>query len=125
MSQTRRTFGASVFSTSSRLATSSVWRLEIPVTLPPGWASFSTMPAPTGSPTSVKTMGTLVVASLAAWVAASWLVTIRSTPALTSASAAAGIASSLPSVKRMSNVTSRPSSMPSSLSPALRPSTVG
>ena len=70
-------------------------------------------------------MGTLFVASFAAWVAASWLVKIRSTPALTRASAAAGIASSFPSVKRMSNVTSRPSTKPSSLSPALSPSTVG
>jgi signal transduction histidine kinase len=60
-----------------------------------------------------------------AWAAASWLVKIRSTPDFTRASAAAGIASSLPSVKRMSKVTSRPSWMPSSLSPALRPSTVG
>ena len=48
MSQTRRTAGASVLSTSRRLATSSVWRLETPVTLPPGWASLATMPAPTG-----------------------------------------------------------------------------
>ena len=83
------------------------------------------MPAPTGSPTRVNTIGTLFVASFAACVAASWLVKIRSTPALTRASAAAGIASSLPSVKRMSNVTSRPSSKPCSLSPALSPSTVG
>src|SRR5712691_4709379 len=125
MSQTRRMAGASVLRTSRRLATSSVWRLDTPVTLPPGWVSLPTMPAPTGSPTSVNTMGTLSVASFAAWVAASWLVKIRSTPDLTSASAAAGIAASFPSVKRMSNVTSRPSSKPSSLSPALSPSTVG
>src|SRR5213595_1967447 len=92
MSQTRRTAGVSVLSTSRRLATSSVWRLDTPVTLPPGRASWPTMPAPTGSPTRVNTMGTLSVASLAAWVAASWLVKIRSTPALTRASAAAGIA---------------------------------
>ena len=83
------------------------------------------MPAPTGSPTSVNTIGTLFVASFAACVAASWLVKIRSTPLLTSASAAAGIASSFPSVKRMSNVTSRPSTKPSAVSPALSPSTVG
>ena len=83
------------------------------------------MPAPIGSPTSVNTIGTLFVASRAAWVAASWLVTMTSTPPLTRASAAAGIVSSLPSVNRMSNVTSRPSWKPCSLSPALSPSTVG
>ena len=79
------------------------------------------MPAPTGSPTRVNTIGTLFVASFAAWVAASWLVKIRSTPALTRAAAAAGIASSLPSVKRMSNVTSRPSSSAELLEPGLEP----
>src|SRR4030095_16816573 len=125
MSQTRRTDGSSVFRTSRRLAISSVCRLDTPVTLAPGWASLPTMPAPTGSPTRVNTMGTLSVASLAGLVAASWLVKIRSTPALTSASAAAGIVFSFPSVKRMSNVTSRPSSKPSPLSPPLSPSTVG
>ena len=97
----------------------------MPVTLLPGCARLATIPAPTGSPTRVNTMGTVSVASFAAWVAASWLVKMRSTRALTRASAATGIAFSLPSVKRMSNVTSRPSSRPSSLSPALRPSTVG
>src|SRR5262245_29557786 len=83
------------------------------------------MPAATGSPTSVKTIGSVGVAALAAWVAASLLVKIRSTPALTSAAAATGVAWGLPSVKRMSNVTSRPSSRPSARSPALSPSTVG
>src|SRR5262245_9574390 len=125
MSQTRRTAGASVRSTSRRLATSAVWRLEIPVTLPPGWASVFTMPAATGSPTRVKTIGTVPVAFFTACVATSWLVKITSTPAWTRARAAAGMASSLPSVKRMSNVTSRPSSRPSCRRPALSPSTVG
>src|SRR5437016_7568018 len=125
MSQTRRTAGVRILRTSKRFATSSVWRPETPVTLLPGCASLLTIPAPTGSPTSVNTIGTLFVASFAACVAASWLVKIRSTPLLTSASAAAGIASSFPSVKRISNVTSRPSTKPSALSPALSPSTVG
>src|SRR5581483_5929093 len=125
MSQTRRMAGVSVFSTSRRFATSSVWRLEIPVTLPPGRASWATIPAPTGSPTSVNTIGTVLVAPLAACVAASWLVTRTSTPDFTRASAAAGIASSLPSVKRISKTTSRPSWRPSSRRPALSPSTVG
>src|SRR5688572_14392611 len=83
------------------------------------------MCAATGSPTSVNTIGTLGVAFFAACVAASWLVKIRSTPPSTSAAAAAGIALSLPWVKRMSNVTSRPSCRPRSLSPAFNPSTVG
>jgi len=39
--------GASVFRTSRRLATSSVCRLDTPVTFPPGCASRVTMPAPT------------------------------------------------------------------------------
>ena len=121
----RRTAGASVLRSCRRFATSSVWRLETPVRLPPGWASLVTRPAPTGSPTRVNTIGTLFVASFAARVAASWLAKIRSAPLLTSASAAAGIASSFPSVKRMSNVTSRPSTKPSAVSPALSPSTVG
>jgi len=81
-------------------------------------------PGNAGAATAADHVQILALA-LAALVAASWLVKIRSTRALTRASAAAAIVSSFPSVKRMSNVTSRPSTKPSSLSPALSPSTVG
>ena len=59
------------------------------------------MPVATGSPTSVKTMGILCVASLAASVAGSLLVKIKSTPALTRSCAAAGVAPGSPLVKRI------------------------
>ena len=54
-------------------------------------------------------MGTFCVAFLAAWVAASLLVKSRSTWAFTRAAAAVFVADGSPFVKRMSNVTSRPS----------------
>ena len=126
MSQTRRTAGASVLRTSQALAPRArSGGSRRPSRCRRAGRAWRRCRRPPGRPPAVNTIGTLFVASCAAWVAASWLVKIRSTPALTRASAAAGIASSLPSVKRMSNVTSRPSSKPSSLSPALSPSTVG
>jgi hypothetical protein len=40
-----------------------------PVTFPPGFARFSTRPAPTGSPTAIITIGTVFVVFFAASVA--------------------------------------------------------
>ena len=49
-----------------------------PVTLPPGRLRLATRPSPTGSPPVIKTIGTVVVAALAAR-AAGTLPTIRAT----------------------------------------------
>jgi len=70
MTQTRRIDGASVFKISIRFATRSAWRLVTPVTFASGCRRFVTSPAAAGSPTSVKTIGMLFVASFAARVAA-------------------------------------------------------
>src|SRR5688572_16922797 len=51
---------------SSRLAAKSVARYEQPVMLPPGRARFESMPVPTRSPLKAMTIGTVVVARLAA-----------------------------------------------------------
>ena len=83
------------------------------------------MPAATGSPTSVKTIGIVDVAAIADRVGSSLLVKIRSTPALAKAAAPSRMASGSPCVNRISNATSRPSAKPSSRKPALSPSTVG
>ena len=122
---TRRSPGASCLSSSSRLPRSSLVRLETPVRFPAGAEYDLTMPAASGSPTPVKTTGMVCVAAMAASVAASPLLKIRSTPDLTSALAAACRRSDWPSVTLTSKTTCSPSSKPSSRRPALRPSTLG
>ena len=59
-------WGTSSDSSSSRLGVSSAARLLKPVRLPPGRARLATRPAPTGSPTPVKTIGIVEVAFFAA-----------------------------------------------------------
>ena len=58
------------------------------MTFASGSARFLTRPEARGSPTSVNTIGTVVVASFAAWVGFSPLVRITSTPAFRSAATA-------------------------------------
>ena len=61
-------WGTSSHSSSSRLGISSPAMLLKPVRLPPGRARLKTRPAPTGSPTPVKTIGIVEVALFAARV---------------------------------------------------------
>ena len=51
---------------SRRFAANSFAKLLVPVTLPPGWARLATRPSLTGSSPTLKTMGIVVVAALAA-----------------------------------------------------------
>jgi len=62
----------------------------------PGWASLLTMPAPTGSPTRVNTIGTLFVASFAACVAGLLAREDQVDPDLDEGLGGGGIASSFP-----------------------------
>jgi hypothetical protein len=50
-----------------------------PVTFPPGRARLATSPLPTGSLTSDMTIGIVLVACWAAWVAAPLIATMTST----------------------------------------------
>ena len=59
-------FGTRACKSSNRFALSSVDRMLTPVTLPPGWARLATRPSLTGSSAVLKTMGSAVVAALAA-----------------------------------------------------------
>src|SRR5215510_15756248 len=117
--------GTKAFRISRRFGASSVSRPDTPVTLPPGRATALTIPAATGSPTPTNTIGTVDVAAMAARVAASPTVKIRSTPPTLNALAASGSAWISPRVNRISKTTSRPSSKAAALSPALSPFTVG
>src|SRR5216683_2432137 len=65
---TRLTPGTACLSRSRPLPTSSGPRPVNPVTLPPGRARLVTSPLVTGSPAAAKTMGTVLVACLAARV---------------------------------------------------------
>ena len=66
----RAAAGTSSRSSSSRFAANSALRKLIPVTLPPGRARLATRPSLTGSSPTVKTIGIVVVAALAASAAA-------------------------------------------------------
>src|SRR5215831_12021658 len=63
---TRETWETASLRNSSRFPASSDVNLVSPVTLPPGRAKLATSPSPTGSPLTL-TIGTVVVAFLAAW----------------------------------------------------------
>src|SRR5262245_66598700 len=54
---------------SRRFAANSFAKLLIPVRLPPGWVRLATRPSLTGSSPTLKTMGIVVVAALAATAA--------------------------------------------------------
>src|SRR6266446_5003584 len=63
---------------------------EVPVTFPPGRARLGTSPIPTGSKTSDMTIGIVLVACWAAWVAAPLCATMTSTFNRTRSAARAG-----------------------------------
>jgi hypothetical protein len=63
---TRAVPGTSSRSNSNRFADKSIARKVMPVRLPPGRARLATRPRLTGSSPTVKTMGIVVVAALAA-----------------------------------------------------------
>ena len=63
---TRVAAGTSSRRSSSRFATNSSLKKLMPVRLPPGRARLATRPSLTGSSATVKTMGIVVVAALAA-----------------------------------------------------------
>ena len=63
--------GTTSWSNESCFGAKSTPKKLAPVTFPPGRLRFGTMPALTGSPPLMKTMGMLVVAALAARAAAS------------------------------------------------------
>jgi hypothetical protein len=50
----------------NRFVTSSIWRIFVPVRLPPGRARLATRPSLTGSSAETKTIGIVVVAAFAA-----------------------------------------------------------
>ena len=60
--------GITSFRSSSLLPPKSGERIDIPVTLLPGFAKLFTRPASTGSPTPVNTIGIVLVACLTATV---------------------------------------------------------
>ena len=78
MTASRRSGGRTSRNSSSRLPTRSVPWVDSPVTLPPGRAKLATMPPPTGSFASAKTMG---MTAVTCFTAATWgpAVTTRST----------------------------------------------
>ena len=85
--------------------------------LPPGRARLATNPLPTGSVSVAMTMGTVVVASLAARVTVGPVVTIKSTLRRTSSAASAARRSNFPSAYRYSMTMFFPSTYPSSRRP--------
>src|SRR5215470_12085646 len=87
---TRAALGIASFRSSRRFALSSADWSVIPVTLPPGRARLSMRPMLSASPTWDMTMGIEVEACRAAAVAGPPIVTITSTPAVTSSAASPG-----------------------------------
>jgi hypothetical protein len=84
-------WGTSSQSISNRFSVNAPVRMLTPVRLPPGWARLATRPNPTGSPTSLKTVGIVEVAFLAASAGgAPPPVTITLTLRLTKSAASAG-----------------------------------
>src|SRR5262249_53036823 len=94
---TRETVGITSLRICSRLAPTSGPRMVLPVIFPPGRARLGTSPARTGSPIEIMTMGTVVVACLAAKLAGVPKVAITSTGRRTSAAAASASRSGAPS----------------------------
>ena len=116
MNATRWSFGKRSFSSSSCLGAISPARFAMPVTLPPGRPRLATAPLPTGSETSVNTMGMMEVAAFAASVPGVALVTITSTFSATSSAASAGMRSLRLSACRYSMTRFLPSTQPSAAS---------
>lgn len=99
---TRETLGATSLSSSNCFPTTSGAMLASPVMLLPGRARLATRPAATGSPETVKTMGIVLVACLAASVGGGDAVTMTSTFMRTSSAASPGSRSYCPSADRYS-----------------------
>src|SRR5947209_1576274 len=97
--------GTACVSCSRPLPTSSGPRPVNPVTLPPGRARLVTSPLVTGSPAAAKTMGTVLVACLAARAWGVPPATMTSTLSATSSAARAGSRSNFPSASRYSITT--------------------
>src|SRR5258706_225977 len=98
----RASLGRTSLSNSSRLPDRSAPSVDNPVIFPPGRARLVTNPLPTGSGSCKKTMGIVVVASLAARVSVAPVVTITSTLSRTSSAARAGARVKFPSALRYS-----------------------
>ena len=96
-------------SNSSRLPASTDPMVVNPVMFPPGRGRLSTRPAAIGSVTSIKTIGIVLVAFLAATAAGVLGAMIKSTLRRTSSSAKAESRSSLPSAYRYSKTMFLPS----------------
>ncbi len=96
-------------SSSSRFPLSSEERNDNPVMFPPGRARLAMRPVPTGSSLSTITMGIVVVACLAAWIAGVPFATITSTGSRTSSAARAGSRSYRRFAHRQSRRRFRPS----------------
>jgi GAF domain len=97
-------------------APSSGARKLTPVTLPPGRLRLVTRPSLTGSPPIAKTIGTVVVAALAA--SAPGVLTITVIGQLSKSATSAGSRSNLLSAQRYSIAQFRPSTTPASLRPS-------
>src|SRR4029450_6922919 len=115
-SPTRASWGTASLSISNLFVISSVAKLDMPVTLPPGRARLATRPAPTGSEDVVTTMGIVVVALLAANPSTVPPTTIRSTFRRTKSPVSSGRRSRFCSANRYSMVIFFPSIQPSLLS---------
>jgi len=94
--------GTASFNSSTCLPANSVPTKLSPVTFPPGLAKLVTRPAATGSPGTVTTMGTVVVACFAASAVSVLATTMTSTLRRTNSSATARAASFRGSVYRRS-----------------------
>jgi hypothetical protein len=106
----RLTPGVTSLSNSSHFPTRSLVTLDNPVTLPPGRAKLLTSPSAIGSPTTPNTIGTVVVACLAARAATvPPAVRMTSTLRATSSAARTGSRSIFPSAQRYSIRTLLPS----------------
>lgn len=114
---TRETLGTASLRNSSRLPLKSrAWEAG-PVRFPPGRARLATSPVTTGSELLIDTMGIVVVAFLAAWLAGVRVATMMSTGSRTKSPASSGSRSNLPSAHRYSMTRFWPSTQPNSCSP--------
>ena len=110
--------GSNSCSTSSRFGPTSTPRLVTPVRFPPGWIRLATSPALTGSTATAKTVGTVVVAALAATaVGVPPPATSTVTGRRASSVASAGSRLFWPSAQRYSIATFWPSTYPDSFNP--------
>ena len=89
--------------------------MDRPVMFPPGRARFVTKALPRGSAAVAMTMGMVVVASLAAWIAPATEATITSTFRATDSAASWAARSARPSAHRYSTRMLLPSIYPRSL----------